>query len=81
MADQPSPVNNAPAESESLYEGVENGDQNAAATGEGSVDGLPLRGKERSGTVNLQSLTANTKPENIEGVIKSGINFTLLSLF
>lgn len=64
-------MDGASAESDSMYEGVDTGD--ATADGEGSVDGRPVAGKERSGTLNLESLTKNTKPENIEGVIRKGI--------
>ena len=71
VADQPSSADSAPTETDSMYEGVEIGDGNVAANS--SVDGVPMAGKERSGTV-LENLTKSTKPDNIEGVIKKGIN-------
>ena len=47
-----------------LYEGVE-------TANESSVDGLTS--KQRSGTMNFENLTKDTKPESIEGVIKKGM--------
>ena len=47
-----------------LYEGVETANKS-------SVDGLTS--KQRSGTMNFENLTKDTKPENIEGVIKKGM--------
>ena len=49
---------------DSLYEGVE-------TANESSVDGLTS--KQRSGTMIFENLTKDTKPENIEGVIKKGM--------